>query len=557
MQQILTVWSSLEPRRRVIVAGATLVMFAAIIGLSRMASQPSLSLLYSGLEPSAAGDVVASLEQQGVAFEVRAGTIFVDGALRDSLRMTLAAEGLPANGSMGYELLDSLSGFGTTSQMFDAAYWRAKEGELARTITASPSVRTARVHISNPSSNPFQRDLKPTASVSITGASGAIGPAQAKAFKYLVASAVAGLNAEDVSIIDGNGALVTAEDDMSMTGNDRASDLRRNIQRILEARVGPGKAVVEVNVETETDREAIVERRFDPDSRVAISTDTEERSSTSSGSDNGAVTVASNLPDGDATGGESSSQSENTETRERVNYEVSETTRELVRGPGAIKRVSVAVLVDGLRAADPATGAETWTARSDAELEALRELVASAIGFNADRGDSITIKSMEFEPLEIDDGTDPVSLLSGLHFDAMALIQMAVLALVALAMGLFVVRPILAKPAAVPALAGPDRAGGRQPAGQAGAQAGQDGGGAAGLPQPANALNGEIDDGLEPLPGLAMIGQNGDLPDLMQNAGFQYEEDPVDRLRQLIQDRREETVEILRSWMEEEHGEDA
>ena len=116
-----------------------------------------------------------------------------------------------------------------------------------------------------------------------------------------------------------------------------------------------------MNVETETDREAIVERRFDPDSRVAISTDTEERSSTSSGSDNGAVTVASNLPDGDATGGESSSQSENTETRERVNYEVSETTRELVRGPGAIKRVSVAVLVDGLRAADPATGAETWT----------------------------------------------------------------------------------------------------------------------------------------------------------------------------------------------------
>ena len=140
MQQILSIWSTLNTRRRIIVLGATLAMFASVLGLSRMASQPSMSLLYAGLESSGAGDVLASLDQQGVTYDVRNGAIFVDAAQRDTLRLTLASEGLPANNGQGYELLDSLTGFGTTSQMFDAAYWRAKEGELARTITSNPQI---------------------------------------------------------------------------------------------------------------------------------------------------------------------------------------------------------------------------------------------------------------------------------------------------------------------------------------------------------------------------------------------------------------------------------
>ena len=534
VQQIISVWSSLDARRRATVIGATAVVFIAVLALSRMAGQPPLSLLYAGLEPGAAGEVVEALDQQGVTYEVRDGAIFVDSAQRDALRMTLASDGLPANSATGYELLDSLNGFGTTSQMFDAAYWRAKEGELARTITASPMVRAARVHISNPSSNPFQRDLKPTASVAITSSAGTLSPAQAKAFKYLVASAVAGLLPEDVSIIDGNGALVTPDDDLATSGDDRAAELRRNIQRIIEARVGPGNAVVEVNVDTETDREAIIERRFDPENRVAISTDTEERSSTSSGTENGAVTVASNLPDGDAAGGDSTSQSENTETRERVNYEVSETTRELVRAPGAIRKISVAVLVDGIRTTDADTGQQDWEPRSDEEITALRELVESAIGFDADRGDTITIKSLEFRPLDTDGTAEPPGLLSRIHLDAMSLIQMAILAVVALVLGLFVVRPILSSPSQVPALAGPTAAGG-----------GSD------LPGTEPVLTGEIDDGLDPLPQMSLVGDTGGRGDIMPTPGFHYEENPVDRLRQLIDERRDETLEILRTWIEE------
>ncbi len=553
MQQILAVWSSLDTRRRVVVIGATVLMFAAVLGLSRMASKPSFSLLYSGLEPAAAGEVVAALDQRGVAYDLREGAIFVDSSMRDSLRMTLASEGLPANGATGYELLDSLSGFGTTSQMFDAAYWRAKEGELARTISASPMIRSARVHISNPSSNPFQRDIKPTASVSISSSAGAISPAQAQALRYLVASAVAGLQPHDVSIIDANGALVSSDDALSPSGNEMAGELKGNIQRILEARVGVGKAVVEVNVETMMDHEAIVERRFDPENRVAISTDTEERSSSTSGTEADSVTVASNLPEGDAAGGNSSSQSENTESRERVNYEVSETTREVLREPGAIKRISVAVLVDGLRSDDPATGETVWSPRSEEEMDALRELVASAIGFDSERGDSITLKTMEFEPVTSDGTSEAPGFLSQFTFDPMALIQMATLALVALLLGLFVVRPILtsASPETA-ALEGPMGVAPGLP-GLSDSDESADFDPSAGAP----ALTGEIDDGVEPMSSLPMLGGDGDLDDIMPVAGFQYEEDPVDRLRQLIQDRREETVEILRGWMDEEEKEES
>lgn len=550
MQQILSVWSSLDTARRLVVVGATVLVFLAVLALSRMASQPTLTLLYAGLEPMAAGEVVAALDQRGVAYDVREGAIFVDSGQRDSLRMTLASEGLPANGAMGYELLDSLSGFGTTSQMFDAAYWRAKEGELARTISASPQIRSARVHISNPSSNPFQRDLKPTASVAVTSASGQVSPGQAKALKYLVASAVAGLMPEDVSIIDASGALVSSEDDTAVSGQDRASELRRNIQRLVEARVGAGNAVVEVNVDTNTDREAIVERVFDPDGRIAISTDTEERSSTSSGTENDAVTVASNLPDGDAAGGESTSQSENTETRERVNYEVSETTRELVRGPGSVKRISVAVLVDGIRTTD-ATGTETWSPRAEEELIALQELIASAIGFDESRGDTITIKSLEFEPVVVEGTSEAPGLFSTVSIDAMSLIQMAVLAVVALALGLFVVRPILSQSTGPVAALAP-------PTGGAGGADLPAIGGADDALEPDAVLTGEIDDGLEPLATMPMLDEpGGGLDDILPTPGFQFEEDPVDRLRQLIQDRREETVEILRGWMDDEQEENA
>lgn len=533
MQQILNVWNNLEPGRRVFVVLATVAMFATVLMMSRMASQPSLTLLYAGLESSAAGDVVSALEQRGVAYDVRGGSIFVESSKRDELRMTLASEGLPANSSRGYELLDNLSGFGTTSQMFDAAYWRAKEGELARTIAGTPNVTSARVHIAHNGSNPFQREVRPTASVSVTTVGGTLSASQARALKYLVSSAVAGLTPEDVAVIDGQGGLIAAAEDAAPNSgvDDRAETLRDRVQRLLEARVGFGNAVVEVSVDTVTETESIRERRFDPQGRVAISTDTEENTNSSKGGAGGDVTVASNLPDGDAGAGDSSS-SQNSQTRERVNYEVSETEREITRAAGSIKRLSVAVLVNGISAPNDA-GEAVFQPRTEEELASFKELVASAVGFDETRGDVITIKSMQFEPLTVPGTVALPGFMDKIHLDVMSLIQMAVLALVALILGLFVVRPILSKPVegSMAALPGPS-------------------GGDSGM---MNALDGEIDDGSFELPDLPVI---SDLPALGDSGMGDFgmgsnSSDPVERLRNLISERQEETVEILRNWLED------
>ncbi|MBS8228014.1 flagellar basal-body MS-ring/collar protein FliF [Vannielia litorea] len=544
MQNLLDTWNGLDARRKLTVLVATVAMFAAVLALSRMATAPGMTLLYAGLEPAAAGEVVTSLDQRGVAYEVRGGAIYVDSARRDELRMTLAGEGLPANGGQGYEILDGLSGFGTTSQMFDAAYWRAKEGELARTILASPRARAARVHISNPATHGFGRDTAASASVAVTATNGRVTPAEAKAFKFLIASAVAGLTPDGVSVIDGaSGAVVAADDAMGdPAGEERAEGLRRNVQRLLEAHVGPGNAVVEVSVETQTDREQIIERRFDPDGRVAVSSETEERSNSASGTNPAAVTVASNLPDGEAGANAGESQSQETSTRERTNFEVSETQRELLRSPGAVKRLTVAVLVDGIRGED-ASGEPTWAARSDEQLEALRELVASAVGFDEARGDQITIKSLEFEPVAQVGTAAGGSLLDRLNI--MTLIQLAILALVTLGLGLFVLKPALT----ARALPAPDDTpvAALPPGAPADASSDLDD-----IPMP-DALTGEIDDSDIELPDLAVV-NDFDVSGVpgMEGFGSGGSDDPVARLRNMIEERQDETIEILKGWMEED-----
>ncbi|WP_282022096.1 flagellar basal-body MS-ring/collar protein FliF [Ruegeria faecimaris] len=523
MQQIGTVWASLDRRKQIIVAGAVVLVFLGVLAMSRLATAPSMTLLYAGLESGAAGDIVRSLDQRGVQYEIRGGSIYVPGSQRDELRMTLASEGLPANGNRGYELLDSLSGFGTTSQMFDAAYWRAKEGELARTIVGSPHISQARVHIANGSTNPFQRSVAPTASVYLVSSGADITSDQAKAIRFLVSSAVSGLAPENVAVIDSNGAVIGAKETAvaADSADDKSRQLRERVLRLIEARVGAGNAVVEVSVDTVTKTESIRERRFDPKGRVAISTDVEERSD-SARNQSSDVTVASNLPDGDGAGGDASN-SNATQTRERVNYEVSETELEVHTAPGAIKRLTVAVLVNGTRSVD-ASGAESFVPLPQTELDALAELVASAVGFDAERGDVITLKSLDLPAVEPGGTVVSSSIWQQVHFDAMSLVQMAVLAIVMLVLGLFVIRPILMKPALAPALL---------PAGTP--------------PEPEAVLTGEIatEEGVQfaAIPGHA----RADVPALAANPGA----DPVDRLRAMIGDKQEETVEILRSWLEE------
>lgn len=542
LQQLLNAWMNMDFRRQITVVVATFVMFLAIITMSRIASAPSMTLLYAGLDSGTAGDVVRSLEQQGVPFEIRGDSIFVESRARDQLRMTLASEGLPANSAQGYELLDGLSGFGTTSQMFDAAYWRAKEGELARTIAASTHVASARVHIATNGATPFQRGVEPTASVAVTPNGSGLTAGQGKAIRFLVASAIAGLSPEDVTVIDSNGNVIgaTDEDAPAAGADDKSQVLRERVERLLEARVGPGNAVVEVSVETVNETEEIRERRFDPEGRVAISTDTEERTSNSNEQGGGNVTVASNLPDGED-GGSDTASSQDSETRERVNYEVSETERAVIRAPGAIKKLSVAVLVNNVVKGLSEENAEQET-RSEEELAALRELVASAVGFDEARGDVITIKSMPLLAAPPKGTEAQSSILDMLELDLMSALQMLVLAVVTIILGLFVVRPILSQDSSqsVPALPSASETEGAQD--QQSIEIVET---AEGADFPDIDLNAPLPN-LDDLPALPSMNTPGEMGGFSSTPA-----DPAERLRNMIGERQEETVEILRSWLED------
>ncbi len=528
MTNLVSLWQGLTMARRVILIAATVGMFLSVLALARMGQDQGQSLLYAGLDPRTAGDVVAALDQAGVVYAVQGDSIYVDTAQRDALRMQLAAQGLPATGGAGYELLDGLSGFGTTSQMFDAAYWRAKEGELARTVLAMPNVRSARVHIAQGSASAFQRDRRMSASVTVTMGSGSLTPDQADALRHLVASAVGSLRPEDIAVIDSVAGLIPSSlNDLSGgRGDSRAEEIKQNVERLLAARVGPGRAVVEVSVDVVRDRESITERTIDPEGRVAISTDTEEKSDSATDGQQG-VTVASNLPEGDGAAG-SGGNSQSSQSRERVNFEVSQTQREVLREPGAIRRLTVAVLVDGQRMTAE-DGTSTWQPRTEEELTDLRELVSSAAGLDEARGDVLTLKSMEFLPPTVEGEVAEASLMNLFGpIDTMSAIQIAVLGLVSLLLGLFVVRPLLAQSRATEAAAAPT------PFALPGPN-----------DAPSPALTGEISDGFD-LPSMPIINFDeaamlGEKPD-----------DPVSRLRRLIDERQTESLEILRNWMEKE-----
>ena len=494
MQNVKALWLNLDMQARIIAGLAAVGVFVLILALARGPGDKDMALLYAGLDGTAGGAVVAALEQQAVSYEVRQDAIWVPAADRDRLRLLLAAEGLPEAGTQGYELLDTLTGFGTTAQMFDAAYWRAKEGELARTILAAPGVRQARVHISVPVNRPFARATQVTAAVTITTTGQALGGDQARALRYLVAAAVPGLLPADVAVIDTLHGLIGG-DEGRQGGNPLAEELRQRAMRLLEARVGPGNAMVEVSIDTVTESETIVERRIDPESRTVIATAVEEREAQSQGNAAGAVSVASNLPDGDAVANQGDQRSTDTETRATTNYDLSETSREVQRTPGGIRRMSVAVLVNDI-VTTAADGSRSLTPRSETEVEALRALVASAVGLDEGRGDVITMRAMPFEPVA-DLGSEAV--LPPATPDMLGYAKIAALALVALVLGLFVIRPIV--------------------------MAGRNPPPSLDLPPPAEPV--------APLPAVTAL------------------PDPVTRLRQMIEARQDETIQILQDWIEE------
>lgn len=441
-------------RTRLIALGATGVglVMALFFGLTAVMA-PTYEPIYNNLSLAGAGRVVAALEQEGFAVQLDSSGAIVSVPQSDvaRARMALAEQGLPDEGAPGWELFDNSSGLGMNSFMQQVSRLRALEGELARSIQTIDGIHAARVHLVLPDREAFSRTRpEPSASVIVRGRSTQeIGRRQALAIRALVASAVPDLAPGRVTVLTASGETILADDmpgdaSFGSTGNAIEDRMARNITEILTARVGAGNARVQVNVEVNTERQIIRSQSFDPEQQVVRSTETREENREDRGTDGNDIGVAGNLPAelADAGAGQASSNS-SARTDEIVNYEIGSTQSETVREPGDVKRISVAVLVNGIyNIAD--NGTVSYEERPAEELERLEQLVRSAVGFDAERGDSVSVDSLRFIDYSLDVGAPMgMSVMEVVAANLMGILRsLFALAIVALVL-IFGVKPLL------------------------------------------------------------------------------------------------------------------
>lgn len=459
MNSFLETLKQLGPARLAIMGSVLLGLMIFFIFVSLRVSSTEMSLLYSDLSTMDSSAMAARLEETKIPYEISTdGTrIMVADTEVGRARMLLAEAGLPNGGSLGYELFDQQSGFGTTNAVQNINALRALEGELSRTIAALDPVRSARVHLVLPQRELFARENRPaSASVALGLRPGKrIEQEQIAAIQSLVASAVPELKMEQVSIIDQNGKLLarggdTAENQATM----KAEELRlkneqrliQNIEDLVGRTVGYGKVRASVTAELNFDRVKTDEELFNPEQQVARSTQTvEEAAQEQEAADADNVTVENNLPGvGADTLGAAGPNSNSNRTEETTNYEISKTIRSTVREGGDVRRLSVAVLVDGTYTAAE-DGTKTYVPRTEEQLAQIETLVKSAIGFDEERGDTLEVVNMPFA--EIDTSEDlPDNTLFGFDKNKLLdVVEVVTVAIMIILVILLVLQPMVGR----------------------------------------------------------------------------------------------------------------
>ncbi len=439
--------------------GLALVLF--FVFMSSRLSATDNAILFGNLDPADSSKIVGKLETMGVPYEMKAEgrQIWVpsDKVLR--LRMNMAEEGLPSGGSMGYELFDRADTLGSTNFVQNVNLIRALEGELGRTIRSIGAIAEARVHLVMPKRELFSRtEREPTASVLIRArGTERLNKAQVRAIQHLVAAAVPGLSPTRISVIDSRGELLArgsgSDGQGAAAGGESADDARRAyedrmtriIEELLENSVGAGKVRAEVTADMDFDRITTNSESYDPNGQVVRSTQSvEETSNDSDSKSKPAVTVRNNLPDANAQqggSGNNKSESATSRTEETVNYEISKTVKSHVREVGTLKRVSVAVLVDGTYSMQ--NGKPVYQPRSPEEIENLAKLVRSAVGYDDKRGDKVELINMQFAAGPREDEKIEAPLFGLTKADYFRIAELLVLAVVAILVLLLVIRPIV------------------------------------------------------------------------------------------------------------------
>jgi len=435
-----------------VAAGVAAVLVAVML---RVGQAPD-ALLYSNLDLREASEITTALDAAGVKYSSRGdgSTIFVSRDEVGTARMLLAGKGLVTQGSVGYELFDNQSVLGQTEFQQNLNAKRALEGELARDIMSLRGVSMARVRIALPERALFQSEAaEPTASV-VVGLGGREMTAEnVRAIRNLIASAVPNLKPGRVTVVDDMNRTLAAggEDEAFGAGAEEAKagterQLQARILDIVEGVVGPGAARVQVTADIDLSRQTTQEQRFDPDGQVvrSVATNGAENQETSGLAD-GAATAANNIP-----GAEPPAQtplgSTSTETTETTNYEISNTTTTTVKEPGEVRRLAVAVAVDGKwTPAANGEGEATWAARTPAEIAQIKALVAAAVGIDEARGDKLEVTNVRFDRAALPEGgaEGGGGMFDFGKNDIMRGVELLILLITGLLLIFFVLRPLL------------------------------------------------------------------------------------------------------------------
>jgi len=524
-----------------VMAGVAAVLTAFFLYIAGAITEPPKTILFSGLESRDAAAVTGKLDSMAVKYDVKeGGTILVPADQVTKLRMALAQDNLPAAG-VGYEIFDKSDAFGTTAFVQNINHQRALEGELARSMQTIEGIQAARVHLVIPERQIFSRDdQQPSASVVLKTA-GKLDRGQVLAIQHLVAAAVSGLGADRVAIVDDRGNLLAGGDEKSgpdalarNQDEDTANyenSVRQRIEAIVSSIVGQGRAQVQVTADINYNHTQTTSETFDPDSKVVRSTQTvEQNASNTTGSSSNAVSVANALPGGQPAQG-ASDQSKDTSgrTEETTNYEISKKVTTSTVDGGDIKKLSVAVVVDG-----SGDKPGSYKPRSADEMAKITALVKSAIGFDQARGDQVQVTNMQFARMEEAAGTEAPKPLLGLDSSYwFKIIEAAIFCVTAILIGFFVARPLINRVFAAQAVAGGGNTVLTNTSPVAGALAAPAANGAAGgAPQ-------------EGAPALPAPGPSIDV----SRIDGQVRESSIKKVGEVVSSHPEEALAIIRTWL--------
>ena len=391
----------------------------ALGGYVLMWSQtPSYQVLFNGMDAKESSEVVAILQQSNVSYKLdpSTGAVLVPSSKLQSLRMQLAADGLPRSASPGMEMLNEEQGFGTSQFVERARYQRAMEEELSRSISEIYNVRSARVHLAVPKQSVFVRERKPpSASIVVNLYAGRnLERGQVNAIIHMVASSVSNMSYDNITLIDQKGNLLSQpERDEGLALSDTQLEYTQKLEQryisriedILAPIVGLDGVRAQVVAEVDFTVTEQTHESYNPDLSVVRSEQIQEEKRMGFSGPIGIPGALTNQPPGagvapevetiGTAGFNDETQTTNSSTNSTRNYELDRTISHTRVAPGSVRHLSVAVLVDERRTLDDEGNVQS-TPLSEAEMTRINALIMDAIGFNKARGDSLNVVNAPF-----------------------------------------------------------------------------------------------------------------------------------------------------------------